>query len=137
MRTFRRPLCHLSIRNSIVAIACLGMALPAVAEVIEVKLGPGVTLEKRLILQPGKFAELCADLKSGQTVAWRFNAAASTDFNIHYHVGKQVEYPERREGVSNASGRLVVGSDQGYCWMWINRSAVPIALDVALSDTGG
>lgn len=123
-------------RKVIVTIVCAAFAGSAAAELIEVKLTPGTIVEKRLTVQPGKFAELCAGLKSGQSVMWNFRAAAATDFNIHYHIDKQVEYPERREGISDASGRLTANVDQSYCWMWTNRSTTPIALDVRLNDPG-
>jgi len=123
-------------RKIIVTVVCAVVAGSADAELIEVKLTPGQVVEKRLTVQPGKFAELCAALKSAQAVAWSFRAAAATDFNIHYHVDKRVEYPEKREGVTDASGRLTAEVDQGYCWMWTNRSATPITVEVRLNDSG-
>ena len=89
-----------------------------------------------MAVQPGKFAEMCAALKSTQSVTWSFRASGATDFNIHFHVDKRVEYPERREGVNDASGRLTASVDQTYCWMWTNRSTTPIALEVRLNDLG-
>lgn len=120
-------------RKVIAAIACAGLASAAAAEVSEVKLTPGAIVEKRLSVQPGKFVEVCAALKSTQAVAWKFRADGSTDFNIHYHVDKQVEYPEKRVDVSAADGHLTAGVDQIYCWMWSNRSHTPVVLDVHLS----
>ncbi len=121
------------VNKVIVTIACAAFAGSAHAELIDVRLTPGEIVEKRLAVQPGKFAELCAALKSTQSVTWSFRASGATDFNIHFHVDNRVEYPERREGVNDASGRLTASVDQTYCWMWTNRSAAPIALEVRLN----
>ena len=118
----------------IVAITCAGLAGSAAAEVIEVKVAPNTAVEKRLTVAAGKFAELCTTLQRGRTVAWQFRADAPTDFNIHYHVDKRVEYPEQRTKVKDAGGRLLVEVDQAYCWMWTNRTAVPIAIEVTLKE---
>lgn len=123
-------------RKVIVTIVCAGLTASAVAELIEVKLAPGTIVEKRLTVAPGKFAELCSALQRGQAVSWQFRSETATDFNIHYHVDKRVEYPEQRKNVKDANGRLVIEIDQDYCWMWTNRSAASIVVDVALKETG-
>lgn len=123
-------------RKVIVTIACAAFAGSAVAELIEVKLTPGEVVEKRLTVVPGTFAEICSALNRGQSVSWQFRCDAEADFNIHYHVDKRVEYPEQRKNVKDGAGRLVVESDQNYCWMWTNRSSAPIALDVTLKESG-
>lgn len=119
-------------RDIAIAVACVVFASAASAELIEVKLAPGTVIHKQLIVAAGKFAELCSALKQGQVVLWQFGADAASDFNIHYHVGKNVEYPERRTNIKDADGRLVIGVDQDYCWMWTNRTGSPIAVDVTL-----
>jgi len=116
------------------AIACAILAGQAAAELVEVKLAPGESVEKRLTVAPGKFAELCTALQRGQVILWQFRADAAVDFNIHYHVGQGVEYPERRPGISDASGRLTANVDESYCWMWTNRSTTPVVLEMHLSD---
>jgi hypothetical protein len=123
-------------RKVIVTIVCAGLTASAVAELIEVKLAPGTIVEKRLTVAPGTFAELCSALQRGQAVSWQFWSETATDFNIHYHVDKRVEYPEQRKNVKDAKGRLVIEIDQDYCWMWTNRSAASIVVDVALKETG-
>lgn len=122
-------------RKVIVAAGCAVFAASAAAELIDVKLTPGSPVEKQLTIAAGKFAELCAALKRGQTVSWRFRSEAATDFNIHYHVDQRVEYPEQRKDVKDAGGRLTAQIDEGYCWMWTNRSATPIAVEVHLNDS--
>jgi hypothetical protein len=112
------------------------LTLLAAAELVEVKLTPGKPVGKRLAVAPGEFAELCTPLQRGASVSWNFRADSAMDFNIHYHVEKRVEYPEKREAVSKASGRLAVDVDQGYCWMWTNRSNAAISVDVTLQELG-
>ena len=83
-------------------------------------------------IAPQKFLEVCGALKKGETVAWQFKASAATDFNIHYHVGKKVTYPQKRKGVASATGQLVVPIDQDYCWMWTNKGGEPVSMSVTL-----
>ncbi len=123
-----------SMRKAIVAITCAGLAGFATAEVIEMKLAPDSAVEKRLTVVAGKFSELCTTLQRGRAVAWQFRADAPTDFNIHYHIDKRVEYPKQLTQVRDAGGRLLVEVDQAYCWMWTNRSDAPIAIDVTLRE---
>lgn len=133
MRAFNAP--SAAIRIAIV-LSCTGFAPPAATELIEVALKRGEAVEKRLAVQPGKFAELCSALKQNQTVNWRFRSGAAMDFNIHYHVDKRVEYPEQRKSIKDGNGRLVVEADQNYCWMWTNHSDAPVHVDVILKLTG-
>ncbi len=116
-------------------VTCAGLVSSAAAEVIELKLAPDSVVEKRLTVAAGKFAELCTTLQRGRTVTWQFRADAPTDFNIHYHVDKRVEYPEQLTKINDAGGRLLVEVDQAYCWMWTNRSPAMVAVEVTLKET--
>jgi hypothetical protein len=117
-----------------VALSCAGFALLANAELVEVLLKPSEAVEKRFAVQPEKFAELCAALKRNQTVNWQFRTSTAMDFNIHYHVGERVEYPDKREGVSHANGSVTAKVDQSYCWMWINRATTSGTVEVRLIE---
>ena len=81
---------------------------------------------------PGKFAELCGSLSPGQTVNWSFDADGPLNFNIHHHVGKDVQYPKRLNQTYRSRGKLAVKSSQDYCWMWTNKSATAAQLAVRL-----
>lgn len=109
------------------------MPVAASAEIAEIKWADGVFTHKASIA-PKKFLEVCGKQKKGETVNWTFNGTAPTDFNIHYHVGKDVSYPENRKGVASAEGSLVAPLDQDFCWMWTNRAAQPLDLELKLKQ---
>ena len=109
------------------------MPVAASAEIAEIKWADGVYTHKASIA-PKKFLEVCGKQKKGETVNWTFNGTAPTDFNIHYHVGKDVSYSENRKGVASAEGSLVAPLDQDFCWMWTNRAAQPLDLELKLKQ---
>lgn len=109
------------------------MPIAASAEIVEIKWADGVFTHKASIA-PKKFLEVCGKQKKGEAVNWTFNGTAPTDFNIHYHVGKDVSYPENRKGVASAEGSLVAPLDQDFCWMWTNRAAQPLDLELKLKQ---
>jgi hypothetical protein len=80
----------------------------------------------------GKFTELCAKLGAGDRVQWSFAADRPLDFNIHYHVGKDVRYPAKAEGSTGSSGMLAVTEPQDYCWMWSNRGSASVEVKAKL-----
>ena len=84
-------------------------------------------------IAPTKILEVCDRSKQGDTITWQFKGSAATDFNIHYHVGKQVSYPKKGKGVMADSGKLAIPADRGYCWMWTNRGKEPVNLSVELT----
>ena len=111
----------------------LAVPLAASAEIVEIKWVDG-TFSHKASIAPQKFLEVCGKQKMGDSVSWQFKGSAATDFNIHYHVGKAVSYPENRKGVASAEGLLVAPLDQDYCWMWSNRSMQPIDVELNLKQ---
>jgi hypothetical protein len=103
------------------------------AEIVDISWSGDGRFEGRLAVAPGKFAEVCGKLAKAQSVAWRFDASGPLNFNIHYHEGKDVRYSERRDALASASGQLQVALDQDYCWMWTNKSAQPVDLQLLLT----
>lgn len=81
---------------------------------------------------PAKFVEACGKLAAGSKVAWRFDAAAPLDFNIHFHQGKKVRFPAKKNRVAKADGTLAIKQDQDYCWMWTNKGSGDAALRLEL-----
>jgi hypothetical protein len=114
-------------------VAAFALHGPARAEVVEIDWGPQQRFEYRAPIAPGRFAELCGKLPVGASVAWQFEAAEPLDFNIHYHEGKAVHYPEKRNAAARGEGRLHAKIAQDYCWMWSNKSPRPAALKVRLA----
>jgi len=114
----------------ILAILCSTAARAAIIDIAWSERG---RFERRVSVAPGKFAEVCGKLTRADLVAWRFEASGPLNFNIHYHEGKDVRYPERRDASAGATGRLQVALDQDYCWMWTNKSGQAVDLNVLLT----
>ncbi|MBL8523453.1 MAG: hypothetical protein JNN20_07185 [Betaproteobacteria bacterium] len=121
-----------------IAALILALTVPsiAMADMVDLKWTDGAFSHKAT-LAPKKFLEVCGKLKKDQGVAWRFSGSGATDFNIHYHVGKDVVYPENRKAVAKADGTLVPALDQDFCWMWSNRSDAAVEVDVQLRQAAG
>jgi len=103
------------------------------AELVDIAWSAGQRFDRSFSVAPGKFSEVCGKLAKGDSVAWHFEAEQPLNFNIHYHVGKAVEYPARQEGAKSARGTLSVPLDQDYCWMWTNKGASAAKLLLQLS----
>lgn len=103
------------------------------AEIIDIAWSEQGRFVQEVTVAPGKFAEACGKLQSGQRVNWRFEAGGPLEFNIHFHEGKAVRYPARRKAVAAARGELKVALDQDYCWMWTNKTAQPVDLRFTLT----
>ena len=116
---------------AVLVISVLGGISASHAEIIHVDWADRAFAHTSNIA-PKKFLEVCARLKQGETIAWKFKGSAVTDFNLHYHVGKKVSYPQKRKGVASATGQLVVPIDQDYCWMWSNKGGEPVSMSVTL-----
>lgn len=120
-------------RISLALILAVLCSTAARADIIDIAWNEQGRFERRVSVAPGKFAEVCGKLARADSVAWRFDASGPLNFNIHYHEGKDVRYPERRDALAGASGRLQVALDQDYCWMWTNKSGQAVDLNVLLA----
>jgi hypothetical protein len=117
------------------AALALGFALTATgtaAEIVDIRWDASGRFERSLGVAPGKFAEVCGKLPAGLKVGWAFEATAPLDFNLHYHVGKEVVYPAKLGAVAMAKDSLSTKIDQDYCWMWSNKSSAPATVRVTL-----
>ena len=116
------------------AAMILSSALPLIAQaaITDIAFDQAGRFVHQATVAPKKFVEVCGKLDRGATVTWRFDAQAALDFNVHYHVGDKVEFPEKRDAVSVLKGELVAASDQHYCWMWRNTRDVGVSLNVEL-----
>jgi hypothetical protein len=122
---------------SIALAVLLAVAPLARADLVEIRWDAQGRFEHAALVAPGKFAEVCGKLARADAVAWSFESDQPLAFNIHYHQGKQVVTPEKRDAVSRADGRLEAALEQDYCWMWSNKSAVPAKLDLRLGKVEG
>jgi hypothetical protein len=102
------------------------------ADIVDIQWQDGAFTHKATVA-PKKILEACGKLSKGERVKWSFEADAKTDFNIHYHVGKDVVYPERRTGIEGGGGTLAVVLEQDYCWMWRNTAGAPVSVSMRLA----
>jgi hypothetical protein len=112
------------------AIASVGLCDLARAELVPVKWDAHGHFVREFRIEPGKFVEACEKLSKGTQVAWRFQSAVPLNFNVHYHVGKDVRFPANQDQVAALDGTLKVELEQDYCWMWTNKSADAAVLQV-------
>lgn len=119
----------------LLTVLCLSLlaGTPLHAEIVDIRWSAEQRFEHRFTVAPGKFAELCGALAQGAEVRWAFEADAALDFNVHYHVGREVVYPERQAAQRRAEGTLAAALTQDYCWMWTNRGVQPVQLSVRLA----
>jgi hypothetical protein len=131
--TTARPACGRQRRAVLLAAGALSLpALSSHAEVVDIVWRTGGRFDRNLTVAPHEFAELCGALSPGQTVNWSFDADGPLNFNIHHHVGQDVQYPNRLNQTYRSRGKLAVKSSQDYCWMWTNKSATAAQLAVRL-----
>jgi hypothetical protein len=76
--------------------------------------------------------EACEKLTAGAKVHWRYAADAPLDFNVHYHKGKKVTMPVRKDRTAKAEALFKAATAQEYCWMWSNKSGAPVWLTLQL-----
>lgn len=117
---------------SLLVITSLLTGFDARADLLAIAWDGNDRFERSIEIRPGKFAEICGPLQRGQAIAWSFEADRPVQFNIHYHDGPKVVFPEKREARKNGLGTLAVEADQDFCWMWANRSDGPVALRLSL-----
>lgn len=114
-------------------LSALSLSTVTRAELIDVKWNAEGKFERAQSIAPGKFVEICENLPKGSAVAWQFKASTPLNFNVHFHQGKDVAYPEKQDGVSERQGTLVAPSKEDYCWMWTNKGDAPSSIRVLLT----
>lgn len=114
------------------ATATLSGAALAAAHIVDIAWSHDGRFAHKAQIAAGKFVEVCGKLAVGDGVRWSFSAAAPVDFNIHYHVGKDVVFPAKQAQVSAGRDTLKVAVAQDYCWMWSNKGDKPVSLAVTL-----
>lgn len=117
-------------RTAALALALVSMG--ARADIVDIAWDPSGRFERSVNVAPGKFAEVCGKLPMGAKVRWDFEASVPLDFNVHYHVDKEVVFPSKLVAVSIAKDTLDAKIEQDYCWMWRNKSAAQATVMVRL-----
>lgn len=118
--------------NSVAVLLLTALSCSAQADVTEIEWNSAGRFEKAVVVQPGKFFELCGKLDPGVQVAWSFKSDQPVNFNIHFHEGETVTYPIKQTATTAADGSLDVSQPQDYCWMWSNKGAAPAPLRLLL-----
>jgi hypothetical protein len=72
-------------------------------------------------LEPKQLHEECVKLQAGEKRKYYWKADGPVDFNVHYHVDKDVLYPVKRDGMRGDGGTFAAKIAQDYCWMWTAR----------------
>jgi hypothetical protein len=114
------------------ASTAVAFAMPARADLVEIAWDGQGRFERTLTVAPSKFAEVCGKLEKGQSIAWSFQAQQPVNFNIHYHEGKNVVFPEKKNDTASMEGTLAVAVEQDYCWMWQNKRGTPASIVLSL-----
>ena len=118
---------------SVVLVLALGAMAPSTrADIIDIAWDADGRFERNVSVAPGKFAEVCGKLPAGLKVGWTFEASAPLEFNVHYHVGKEVVFPSKLTAVVTPKDTLATKIDQDYCWMWSNKTAASATIKVKL-----
>lgn len=117
----------------VVGLSALALSAVSRAELIDVKWNANGEFERAQSIAPGKFVEICENLAKDSAVTWQFKASTPLNFNVHFHQGKEVAFPEKQDGVSDLQGTLVAQSKEDYCWMWTNKGDVSSSIRVLLT----
>ena len=121
----------------LIAVALFALlGLPVHGAIVEIKFDGKGRFEHAGSIPAGKFVEVCGKIAAGSKVGWSFETGAPVDFNIHYHVGEKVEYPEKVAGIDRRQGTLAASATQDYCWMWKSAAPGPVNLKVELRRAG-
>lgn len=118
---------------TMLGLSVLALSSVSQAEFIDGKWNADGKFDHTQSVASGKFVEICETLAKDSAVAWQFKASAPLNFNVHFHQGKEVAFPEKQDGVSELQGTLFAKSKEDYCWMWTNKGSAPITLGVLLA----
>jgi hypothetical protein len=118
------------------ATLALLAAFNARASIIDLVWRSDLSFSHDAKLEPNQFLEICGPIKSAdetkEKVAWQFSANDALEFNIHYHVAKDVIYPTKADAVRTMSADFIATINQEYRWMWQNKTNQSVSLSVVL-----
>lgn len=113
-------------------LAVTSITTTALADVVDIVWDVGGRFERKLSVAPGKFAKVCGKLAADVNVRWDFAGSTPLDFNVHYHVGKDIVFASKVTAIATAEDTLATKIEQDYCWMWSNKSTAAAILTVRL-----
>jgi hypothetical protein len=119
-------------RSLFIALLLLLASAGARAEIVDIRWSTDGRFAHKGTIAAGKFVEVCGKLPAELHVRWEFKASTRVDFNVHYHVGKEMVFPFKLSAVTSAKDTLDTKIEQDYCWMWSNKSAAAATLSVNL-----
>lgn len=76
-----------------------------------------------ITLEPTKIHEECMRLEAGDKRRFHWKSDAPVDFNVHYHEGKEVFFPVKRDAMRGDGGTFTAKAGEDYCWMWTAKNA--------------
>lgn len=74
-------------------------------------------------LGAGAMEEVCFRLAAQEVARWSFVADMPVDFNLHWHEGKTVHMPVRRDAARADAGRYAAPHADDFCLMWTAPAA--------------
>lgn len=76
-------------------------------------------------IEAGKVHEECMKLEPAQRMTYSFQSKTPINFNVHYHVGKEVFYPVKKDSITTHKDVFKPTTKQDYCLMWTNEKKEP------------
>jgi len=80
-------------------------------------------------LAPGEVHEECMTLQTTQAITYSYNANFPLSFNIHYHIGKDVFFPVKKDNSKLHKDIFKPSIKQDYCLMWTNTAKEPVTIN--------
>ena len=106
-------------RPLLCSVALAALASPAIA-------ASSSTSAFSVALDANKIHESCLKLEKGETARYEWKSDVPLDFNIHYHEGREVFYPLKRDGATRGKDTFRAKIAQEYCWMWTASRAAKL-----------
>ena len=122
-------------KRNVLALALALVTIPAQAEVVAIQWNADGAFAHAGTVPGRGFLEICGKIPAGLTIDWSFASAAPLESNVHFHEGKQVNYPARHQPAAAVTDRLIVATEQEYCWMWTNRTQQSVPMTMQLKKS--
>ncbi|MEY2593976.1 MAG: hypothetical protein RI972_1665 [Pseudomonadota bacterium] len=116
----------------ILALCAVPVGAQTSPPIVELRWSPEGRFAHRTEIQPKGFVEVCGELSPRAVVAWSYNASEALDFNIHYHLGKDVVYAVQPSRMKAVADKLTANVPEHYCWMWVNKGESVATLSLEL-----